>query len=130
VEDELFMREALAEARLALAEGEVPVGAVVVVGRETIGRGHNSPITLNDPTAHAETLALKDAARKVGNYRLPDATLYVTVEPCPMCAGAGLQARIRRVMARRAGVLVDCFASDRLGGRLPGGHGRQRRRCT
>ena len=98
MEHEAFMREALAEARLALSEEEVPVGAVVVVGGETIGRGHNSPITLHDPTAHAELLALKDAARKKGNYRLPDATLYVTVEPCPMCAGASLQSRIRRVV--------------------------------
>ena len=94
----MFMREALAEARLALAEGEVPVGAVVVVGGETIARGHNSPISLKDPTAHAEVLALRDAARKLGNYRLPGATLYVTVEPCPMCAGACLQSRIRRVV--------------------------------
>jgi tRNA(adenine34) deaminase len=92
------MREALAEARLALAEGEVPVGAVVVVGGETIARGHNSPISLKDPTAHAEVLALRAAARKQGNYRLPGATLYVTVEPCPMCAGACLQSRIRRVV--------------------------------
>ena len=98
MEHESFMREALAEARLALAEGEVPVGAVVVAGGEIIGRGHNSPLTLNDPTAHAEVLALRDAARKMGNYRLPDATLYVTVEPCPMCAGASLQSRIRHVV--------------------------------
>ena len=98
MEHESFMREALAEARRAPAEGEVPVGAVVVAGGEIIGRGHNSPITLNDPTAHAEVLALRDATRKMGNYRLPDATLYVTVEPCLMCAGASLQSRVRGVV--------------------------------
>ena len=98
VEHERFMREALAEARVALAEGEVPVGAVVVSAGKAIGRGHNSPIGLHDPTAHAEVLALRDAARKMGNYRLPGATLYVTVEPCPMCAGACLQSRVARVV--------------------------------
>ncbi len=92
------MREALAEARRALVEGEVPVGAVVVSDGEVIGRGHNQPITLNDPTAHAEVLALRGAALKVGNYRLSGATLYVTVEPCPMCCGAVLQARLGRVV--------------------------------
>jgi len=107
------MREALAEARQALAEGEVPVGAVVVSAGEVIGRGHNSPVSLGDPTAHAEVLALRDAARKVGNYRLPGGTLYVTVEPCPMCAGACLQSRVARVVfgARdpKAGALVSLY---------------------
>ena len=98
MEYELFMREALAEARQALTEGEVPVGAVVVCGGETIGRGHNAPIGFHDPTAHAEVLALRDAARKVGNYRLPGATVYVTLEPCSMCAGACLQSRVARVV--------------------------------
>lgn len=96
--DESFMREALAEARLALAAGEVPVGAVVVAAGEVIGRGHNEPIGLCDPTAHAEVLALRAAAQKVANYRLSGATLYVTVEPCPMCCGAALQARVARVV--------------------------------
>ena len=92
------MREALVEARRALAEGEVPVGAVVVQAGEVVGRGHNQPIALSDPTAHAEVLALREAALKAGNYRLPGATLYVTVEPCPMCCGAALQARVERVV--------------------------------
>ena len=96
--DEGFMREALAEARQALAAGEVPVGAIVVSGGAVIGRGHNQPLGLSDPTAHAEVLALRGAAVKAGNYRLPGATLYVTVEPCPMCCGAALLARVARVV--------------------------------
>ena len=92
------MREALAEARRALAEGEVPVGAVVVEAGLVTGRGHNRPIALSDPTAHAEVLALREAALKAGNYRLPGATLYATVEPCPMCCGAALLARVDRVV--------------------------------
>ena len=96
--DEGFMREALAEARKALAVGEVPVGAIVVHAGQVMGRGHNQPIGLSDPTAHAEVLALREAALKIGNYRLPDATLYVTVEPCPMCCGAALLARLGRVV--------------------------------
>ena len=95
-EHETWMRAALAEARRALAAGEVPVGAVVVApgaGR-VIGRGFNRPIGAGDPTAHAEIVALRDAARRAGNYRLPGATLYVTVEPCLMCAGALVHARI------------------------------------
>ncbi|MGH9022123.1 MAG: tRNA adenosine(34) deaminase TadA [Acidimicrobiia bacterium] len=92
------MREALAEARRGLAAGEVPIGAVVVVGGEIVARAHNAPIALADPTAHAEILALRAAGRSLENYRLPDATLYVTVEPCPMCCGAALQARVARVV--------------------------------
>ena len=98
VSDEAFMREALAEARRALAEGEVPVGALVVESGLVTGRGHNRPIALSDPTAHAEVLALREAALKAGNYRLTGATLYVTVEPCPMCCGAALLARVDRVV--------------------------------
>ena len=96
--DERFMREALAEARRALAAGEVPVGAVVVLGGQVIARAHNAPIALADPTAHAEILALREAARKSGNYRLTGAGLYVTVEPCAMCCGAALHARVARVV--------------------------------
>ena len=96
--DEEFMRAALALAREAQANGEVPVGAVVVIGGEIRGRGFNSPIGLNDPTAHAEILALREAARVVGNYRLEGATLYVTLEPCVMCAGALVAARIQRLV--------------------------------
>jgi len=92
------MAEALAEARRGLESGEVPIGALVVVGGEIVARAHNAPITLADPTAHAEILALREAARKRGNYRLAGATLYATVEPCPMCCGAILHARVARVV--------------------------------
>ena len=93
-----FMRVALAEARVALGAGEVPVGAVVVVDDVIVGQAHNAPIALVDPTAHAEVLALREAAKKVGNYRLPGAVLYATLEPCAMCCGAALQARVARVV--------------------------------
>ena len=88
------MREALALAEQAAAAGEVPVGAVVVADGEIIGRGRNEPIGTTDPTAHAEIVALRDAAVRVGNYRLTGATLYVTVEPCLMCVGAMVHARV------------------------------------
>jgi len=93
-----FMHEALALARLAAGRGEVPVGAVVVLNGEIVGRGHNQPISSVDPTAHAEIVALRDAAQRVGNYRLTGATLYVTVEPCLMCVGALVHARIDTVV--------------------------------
>ena len=96
--DERWMREALAEARLARGRGEVPVGAVVVLGGAVVGRGGNRPIQGADPTAHAEIVALREAARAVGNYRLTGAALYVTVEPCLMCAGALVHARIARLV--------------------------------
>jgi tRNA(adenine34) deaminase len=96
--DETFMREALELARQAEANGEVPVGALVVVDGEVRGRGFNSPIRLKDPTAHAEILALREAARAVGNYRLEGATIYATLEPCVMCAGALVAARVRRLV--------------------------------
>jgi tRNA(adenine34) deaminase len=89
-----FMRQALAQADLAGAAGEVPVGAVVVQDGRVIGAGHNQPIGATDPTAHAEVVALRSAATAVGNYRLTGATLYVTVEPCLMCVGAMIHARI------------------------------------
>jgi tRNA(adenine34) deaminase len=92
------MRVALEEASGAAASGEVPVGAVVVLDGQVVGRGHNRPVAASDPTAHAEVLALRDAARRVGNYRLPRATLYATVEPCVMCAGACLHARIEELV--------------------------------
>lgn len=91
---EPLMREALVEARRAAAAGEVPVGAVVVVDGEIVGRGFNQPIGTSDPTAHAEIVALRDAARRVGNYRLTGATMVVTVEPCLMCVGALVHARV------------------------------------
>ncbi len=92
------MRDALREAERASREHEVPVGAVVVLHGRVVARAHNRPIGLNDPTAHAEILALRRAARKLGNYRLTGCTLYVTIEPCAMCAGAIVQARLRRVV--------------------------------
>lgn len=95
---EVFMREALALAREAVRAGEVPVGAVVVLDGDIIGRGHNAPIASNDPTAHAEMTALREAAARMGNYRLNDAALYVTLEPCVMCAGALVAARIRTLV--------------------------------
>lgn len=97
-DDERFMRAALELARHADASGEVPVGAVVVMDGEIRGRGFNSPIRLSDPTAHAEILALREAAQFVQNYRLEAATLYVTMEPCVMCVGAMVAARIRRLV--------------------------------
>jgi tRNA(adenine34) deaminase len=98
VSAEDFMRVALAEARAGLAADEVPVGAVVVVGDVIVGQAHNAPIGLVDPSAHAEVLALREAARKIGNYRMPDATLFATLEPCAMCCGAVIQARLSRVV--------------------------------
>jgi tRNA(adenine34) deaminase len=92
--DITFMREALREAERAAAAGEVPVGAIVVNGSGIVGRGHNQPITAGDPTAHAEVVALREAARTMGNYRLTGVRLYVTVEPCLMCVGAMVHARV------------------------------------
>jgi tRNA(adenine34) deaminase len=96
--DFYFLGEALAAAREGLAAGEVPVGAVLVGEGEILARAHNRPIGLNDPTAHAEVLALRSAAARLGNYRLPDTTLYVTIEPCIMCVGALIQARVARLV--------------------------------
>lgn len=96
--DDVWMIEALAEAVLAETEDEVPIGAVVVLDGLIIGRGHNRPIARNDPTAHAEMIALREAALTLNNYRLPGSTLYVTVEPCLMCMGALLHARVRRLV--------------------------------
>jgi tRNA(adenine34) deaminase len=98
MDHERFMQEALRLARAGAGSGEVPVGAVVVRGDEIIGRGSNSPIARHDPTAHAEILALREAAASVANYRLEDATLYCTLEPCVMCAGALVTARISRLV--------------------------------
>ncbi|MDR0576031.1 MAG: tRNA adenosine(34) deaminase TadA [Candidatus Accumulibacter sp.] len=119
--DEFYMREALSLARAAECLGEIPVGAVVVRDGEIIGHGFNSPIGASDPTAHAEIAALRDAAGKAGNYRLPGCELFVTLEPCAMCAGAILHARIARVVygARDPktgahGSAIDLFAVERL----------------
>jgi tRNA(adenine34) deaminase len=119
--DEQYMREALAEARKAWDKNEVPVGAILVKDGEIIGRGYNQPISSHDPSAHAEIVALRDAAVRLGNYRLVGATLYVTVEPCAMCAGAIFHARLARVVygaaepkTGAAGSIVDLFSESRL----------------
>jgi tRNA(adenine34) deaminase len=96
--DDSYMREALALARDAQAAGEVPVGAVVVVDGAIVGRGRNAPVASNDPTAHAEMLALRQAAAAIGNYRLEQAVVYVTLEPCPMCAGALVASRVKTLV--------------------------------
>ena len=107
---ERFMQEALKEALKADALNEVPVGAVVVLNGEVIGRGFNQPISSQDPTAHAEMMALRDAAKHVSNYRIVDADLYVTIEPCTMCSGAIVHSRVQRVIfgatEPKAGVVV------------------------
>lgn len=113
------MRRALELAQLAAERGEVPVGAVLVRDSEVVGEGFNCPISSNDPTAHAEIRALRDAGQRLGNYRLPDTTLYVTLEPCPMCAGALVHARVARVVyaahdprSGAAGSVFDLLPSD------------------
>ena len=121
MDDNGFMGLALDLAREAGAAGEVPVGALIVLDGEVVGRGFNQPIGRHDPTAHAEIMALRDAATRLGNYRLPGCTLNVTLEPCAMCAGAIMHARIDRVVlgARdpktgAAGSVIDLFAEARL----------------
>ena len=112
--DSEFMNAALDEARKAGAAGEVPIGAVVVAVGEIVGRGGNRTIRDCDPTAHAEIVALREAAAKVGNYRLLGASVYVTIEPCAMCAGAMVQARVERLVYgaddAKAGAVRSCFA--------------------
>jgi tRNA(adenine34) deaminase len=112
--DESFMHAALEEAKAAAARGEVPVGAVVVAEDKIAGRGGNRTITDCDPTAHAEVVALREAAKVIGNHRLLGATLYVTIEPCAMCAGAMVQARIARLVYGaddpKGGAVRSCFS--------------------
>ncbi|HEX6549345.1 MAG TPA: tRNA adenosine(34) deaminase TadA [Gammaproteobacteria bacterium] len=124
-QDEAWMREALTLAQKAEAEGEVPVGAVIVKDGEIIGRGWNHPIAAHDPTAHAEIIALRAAAQALGNYRLSDTTLYVTLEPCPMCAGAMVHARVGRLVygasdprAGSAGTVFNLTQAEALNHRL------------
>ncbi len=119
--DEAFMRRAIALAEQAAELGEVPVGALVVLGGEIVGEGFNAPISGRDPTAHAEVRALRAAASNLGNYRLSEATLYVTLEPCAMCAGAIMHARIARLVYGAAdpktgacGSVTNLFAEKRL----------------
>ncbi len=110
---EFWMREALREARKAEAEGEVPVGAVLLVDGKIFGRGRNSSLRLHDPTAHAEIVALRQASHNVTNYRLPGSILIVTIEPCIMCVGAMIQARVEEVIYGaadpKAGAIRSCF---------------------
>ncbi len=120
-EDEIFMRAALELARQAAQAGEVPVGAVVVRDGEIVGRGYNQPISRHDPSAHAEMVALRDAAQRIGNYRLVGCELFVTLEPCVMCVGAMFHARIARVVfgtndpkTGAAGSVFNLFAETRL----------------
>jgi len=123
--DEQFMRAALGEAEIAASNGEVPVGAVVVRNGEIIGRGLNRPLQDHDPTAHAEIVALRAAALAEQNYRLPDSTLYVTLEPCAMCVGAMLHARVSRLVfgaydpkAGAAGSVLDLADHRQLNHRI------------
>ena len=97
-QDESFMRLALEQAKKAASAGEVPVGAVLVQDNQVIGSGFNQPIMLNDPSAHAEMMAIRNAAQTLKNYRIPESTLYVTLEPCAMCCGMMLHARVKRVV--------------------------------
>ena len=120
-DDDRWMAEAIAEAKLALAHDDVPVGAVVVHDGRVIGRGHNEREAAGDPTAHAEITALREAADELGSWRILDSTLYVTLEPCAMCAGAIVLSRIPRVVwgaddpkAGAAGSVLDVLADERL----------------
>ena len=120
-DDQIFMLAALEQAREAQAAGEVPVGAVVVKDGEIIGAGFNAPVSGHDPTAHAEILALRAAAKALDNYRLPGCVLYVTLEPCVMCVGAILHARIERLVYGAAdlktgacGSVIDLFSEPKL----------------
>ena len=121
MDDAAFMTLALAQARVAMACGEVPVGAVVVQNGQVIASGSNAPIASHDPSAHAEIQALRAAAQVLGNYRLIDCELFVTLEPCAMCVGAILQARLKRIVfgandpkTGAAGSVIDLFVNPRL----------------
>jgi len=116
----MLMDAALEEARRARDAGEVPIGAVVAVAGQIVGRGFNQPIGAGDPTAHAEIVAIREAARRVGNYRLTGATLCVTIEPCLMCVGALIHARIGTLVYGAAEAKSGAVASIVRGGELPG----------
>lgn len=117
---EALMADALVEARLARDAGEVPIGAVVAIDGVVVGRGFNQPIGAGDPTAHAEVVAIRDAARRLGNYRLTGAALYVTIEPCLMCVGALVHARIQTLVYGAAEPRTGAVDSTVRGGDLPG----------
>ena len=121
MDDTTFMQLALEQARLASSNGEVPVGAIMVQDGQVIGRGYNQPIGRSDPTAHAEILAIRDAAASCANYRLPGCTLYVTLEPCAMCCGAILHSRLARIVfgasdpkTGAVGSVLNLFSEQRL----------------
>jgi len=120
VDHDFLMRAALEQARLARAAGEVPIGAIVLLDEAIVGRGFNQPISSGDPTAHAEIVAIRQAAREAGNYRLTGATLVVTIEPCLMCVGALVHARIGTLVYGAAEPRTGAIASTVLGGELPG----------
>ncbi|GAB7388481.1 tRNA adenosine(34) deaminase TadA [Bacillaceae bacterium] len=136
-DDEMWMRAALDEAKRAEALGEVPIGAVIVRGGQLVGRGHNLRETKGDPLAHAEMLAIKEASEALGGWRLTGCTLYVTLEPCPMCAGAIVQARIDRVVfgardpkAGCAGSLMNLLQDERLNHRAAITEGVLQQECS
>ncbi len=123
--DLIFMQAALTEAERAYELGEIPIGAVITLDGEIVGRGHNLKETQKDPTLHAEIVALRDAASRLGTWRLTGTTIYVTIEPCPMCAGALVQARVKRLVygaddpkAGAVGSLMDLVRDPRLNHRL------------
>jgi len=129
--DTRFMRAALEQAHLAWDAGEVPVGAVLVMVGEIVGRGYNQPISARDPTAHAEVMALRDAGLRLANYRLPGSTLYITLEPCVMCAGAILHARVGRLVYGARDPKTGAHGSVlNLFGDLPGQVVRLNHHCT
>lgn len=135
--DEVFMRAALDQAALAKEAGEVPVGAVVVLDGRVIASGFNCPISRHDPTAHAEIMALRNAAKICGNYRLPECELYVTLEPCSMCAGAMMHARLKRVVfgapdpkTGACGSVVNLFGQKELNHHTTVTHGVLQDECS
>ena len=135
--DEHYMEMALAEARNAAAAGEVPVGAVILVDGVIVARAFNKPVSTNDPTAHAEMLALREASQKAGNYRLSSATVYCTIEPCMMCAGAMIHARIARLVfgaldpkAGSAGSIYNVLSDPRLNHRVEVVFGIRQTECS
>jgi tRNA(adenine34) deaminase len=136
-EDEKWMREAIGQAHLARSKGEVPIGAVIVRDNEIVGTGCNLRETTLDPTAHAEMIAIREASERLGAWRLLGCTLYVTLEPCPMCAGAILQSRVERVVygtpdpkAGCAGTLMDLLQDSRFNHRLPWSSGVLQEECA
>ncbi|MDJ0955802.1 MAG: tRNA adenosine(34) deaminase TadA [Arenicellales bacterium] len=135
--DEQWMQQALRLASMAAAKGEVPVGALIVRNGTVLGEGYNCPIESVDPTAHAELIALRQACGTANNYRLPESTLYVTLEPCPMCAGALVHARVQRVVygtpdprSGAAGTVMNILASEALNHRCQVSGGVLREQCA